>query len=104
MAVRMGRAWTDADEQRWQRFEDAADAQQCEATEPDAPLVRDVVAGCIVHTVAVLLCRLRLAAPSARTLSQEIKAATEARTFWDWLGESMVDLPEESEATVETDG
>jgi len=85
----MGRLWTDADQARWQHVAHAADAQQCEDTETENLLRRDVVAGCIVHIVAVLLYRLRLAAPSARTLSQEIKAATDARTFWEWLGEDI---------------
>jgi len=70
---------------------------------PDELLLRDVATGCILHVVAVLLYRLRLAAPSARTLSQDIKAATDARTFWEWLGEPMLDLPECVDETVATD-
>ena len=85
----MGRVWTDADQEQWQHIERAADARQCEATGPDVPLLRDVVAGCILHIVAVLLYRLRLSAPAAQTLSQEIRAATEARAFWEWLAEDI---------------
>ena len=99
----MGRAWTDADQEQWQHAENHAGPTHSETDVPSDPLLRDVVVGCIVHLVAVALYRLRLAAPSARILSQEIKAATDARTFWEWLAEPMVDLPEQFEATVEID-
>jgi len=99
----MGRAWTNADEERLHHVGGAAEPDQPEPVEPDALLLRDVVAGCIVHIVAVLLYRLRLAAPTARTLSQEIKAATAARTFWEWLGEPMLDVPECVDDTAATD-
>jgi len=98
----MGRAWQPADEDRLRSVECAATPAQPEADLDDL-LFRDVLAGTVVHLVAVLLYRLRLAAPSARTLSQEIKAATAARTFWEWLAEPMVDLPEQFEATAGTD-
>ena len=90
----MGRAWSEADQERWQHAENHAGPAHSEPDVPGDLLLRDVATGCILHVVAVLLYRLRLAAPSARTLSQEIKAATEARTFWEWLGEPMLDLPE----------
>lgn len=99
----MGRAWSDADQKRWNSVESATEGQQCEAIEPDDLLLRDVVAGCIVHIVAVLLYRLRLAAPPAHTLGMAIQAATDARSFWDWLAEPMVDLPDQLDAIAETD-
>ena len=69
----------------------------------DRLLLRDALVGTVVHLVAVLLHRLRIAAPPARSLGVEIKAATEARTFWNWLGEPMLDLPECGDETVATD-
>ena len=65
----------------------------------DRLLLRDVLVGTVVHLVAVLLHRLRIAAPPARSLGTEIKAATDARAFYAWLGEPMLDIPEQREAT-----
>ena len=100
----MGRAWTTADQERWRHVEYGAEAEQRQIAPPDDALLRDVVAGCVVYAVGLVLYHLRLAPPSGRTLGMEIEAATAARTFWEWLGQPMVDLPEEFEATSETDG
>lgn len=100
--VRMGRAWTPADEDRLRSVECAATPALTE-TDVDDLFFRDVLAGTVVHLVAVLLYRLRIAAPPARSLSQAISAARDARTFWEWLAEPMVDLPEQFEATAQID-
>jgi hypothetical protein len=99
----MGRAWKETDEERLQAGGHAASSGPPEAFEMGSLALRDVVAGTVVHLVAVLLYRLRIAAPPARSLSQSISAARDARTFLEWLAEPMVDLPEQFEATVEID-
>jgi hypothetical protein len=98
----MGRVWTPADEDRLRSVECAATPALTE-TDVDNLFFRDVLAGTVVHLVAVLLYRLSIAAPPARSLSQAISAARDARTFWEWLAEPMVDLPEQFEATAQID-
>lgn len=99
----MGRVWTDADQEQWQHIENHAGPTLSEHNVLGDLLLRDVATGCILHVAAVFLYWLRLAAPPSRCLGSEIKAATEGRKFWDWLGEPMLDLPEQVEASAATD-
>lgn len=87
----MARAWTQKDEQRWRRLAKEAQTPQRDPAEPDDLLFRDVVAGCAAYLLAVVLNRLRLAAPPARSLAREIRAANDARAVQSWIWEPIAE-------------
>ena len=89
----MARVWTEKDEQRWRHLASEAQTPQREPAEPDDLCFRDVFAGCAMYFVAVVLTRLRLSAPTLRSLWEEIKAAHDRRAAQAWIWEPMPEPP-----------
>jgi len=100
----MGRAWTAEDDARCERSRADGPTAQREPTELDELAFVDVLRGCLGYFVAVLLHRLRLAAPPARSLAREMEAARDSRALAEWIAAPMPDLPVEVEVAAITDG
>ncbi len=97
----MGRLWTQSDEQRLGRAVVSLDRP--EPFEMDGILFRDVVTGCVVYLVSVLLYRLRLAATPAHSVGMSIKLASDARAVQEWIFRPMTGLPGDADITGAAD-
>lgn len=99
----MARLWNDHDEQKWAAALSAPASTTSEPIEVADLLVRDLLLGTIAYLVGVLRARLILDETTV-TLASAINGAYRRREFMAWLAEPMLDIPEDGDTAVATEG